>query len=158
MKHELMSAIATIKGTKIATIVTETVVKLNGGKSNHMQGQVTKRTSGGNIILGANYARMMQKKYNLQGNGQVFCSSPAAWGERIKGTPFITHKGEIYAELIWLTPPSKSEYFLNGKPIAKEDIIGLPSKNSARNEEVVLRRVKLSSITGFKCGKIKIGM
>lgn len=153
--NKILSSLALISGAKIASVVVESKVKLTGGKKNAMQDRVTKRTSGGNVIFGANYAKMMQKKYDIKGLGEVFCASARPWGERIKNTPFVTHKGNIYAEMIYLTKPSKVEYFLDGMPIAKEDIEGLPAARND-NSEVILRCVNLENIKALKMGDLTV--
>jgi hypothetical protein len=78
-----------------------------------------------------------------------------AWGERIEGTPFVTHKGKVYLEVIYLKPGT-TEYFLDGQPINKSDIEGLEDKTPSEegqggvNDKVIIRTYALASVTALR--------
>lgn len=145
-----------LSGNTFLGLTTETDVKLKGGKSNPLQGLVTKVTVSSVQIFtnqnGSAYAAKVQRRHDTAGTGKTFELSPRSWGERITGTPFVTHKGEDYLEVIFNKVIS-TEYFICGYPVAKEHIDGLPdSKPEAHQggldeeDKVILRTYKLSSL------------
>ena len=149
-----------VRCNAIGSIESETVVTLAGGKKNSMQGRITKRTKGGSVMFFGNsksngYKNMKQRKADKSyGAGNILIElKQRPWGERINNTPLITHKGNVYVECVYLKAP-KSEYFLDGSPIEKRLVEGLkPSKPSSGND-VVLRTLKLNSITRLKMGAL----
>ena len=144
-----------LEGNTFIGLTTETDVKLTGGKKNPLQGRITKRTVSSVQIFtnknGSAYAAKVQRGLDKEGNGVVFELSPRAWGERIEGTPFVTHKGVDYLEVIFNKVIS-TEYFLDGNVSIKvEDIDGLPAKKpegeqGGLEDKVIIRTYKLDSI------------
>lgn len=143
-----------LEGNTFVGLTTETDVKLSGGKKNPMQGEITKRTVSSVQVFtnqnGSAYAAKVQRGLDKEGDGVTFELSPRAWGERIDGTPFVTHKGEDYLEVIFNKVIS-TEYFRNGKPIDKDAIEGLPAakpegKQGGLEDKVIIRTYKFSSI------------
>ena len=123
-----------------------------------MQGEVIKRSVSSVQIFtnqnGSAYAAKVQRGLDAEGDGAVFELSPRAWGERINGTPFVTHKDADYLEVIFNRVIS-TEYFLDGHPIDKDSIIGLPATKPEGNqggleEKVIIRTYKLSSIKAIR--------
>lgn len=163
-QQKLMSALANVSGASFISIDTLTTETLTGGKKNPMQGRVTKKTTGASVMVfqnknGSAYQAMVERRLAAEGKDpSSFTLGERKWGERIKNTPFITHKGELYLEVIFLKA-GKSEYFLDGKPIAKSDIQGI--EKSAPNEEsqggldnkVVIRTFRAESITAIRVDK-----
>ena len=52
---------------------------------------------------------------------------PRTWGERLQGTPFIRHKGNLYLEMrMQKDGPAKTlvetSYFAEGKPVTKDEL------------------------------------
>ena len=52
---------------------------------------------------------------------------PRKWGERLQGTPFIRHKGQLYLEMrLQKDGPAKTivetSYFAEGKPVTKDEL------------------------------------
>ena len=138
--EDLKAKLETVKGTTFAGLDTITNIKLKGGKKNPHQDRVTKRTTGANVILFSNvehspYVAMVKRRMEQEGKDpSEFEAKPRAWGSRVGKTPFIEHKDKYYLEVIFRSP-GKSEYFLDGKPIAKEDIEGLEVEKSETAQE-----------------------
>ena len=134
-----------LSGNTFIGLTTETNVKLTGGKKNEMQGRVTKRTVS-NVSVFQNKTTNAYENKRLKADAD-FVLSPRAWGERVQGTPFVTHKGKDYLEVIFNSVASV-EYFLDGEPVAKGDIEGLPAPRPSKAEEagVVIRTYGLDSI------------
>lgn len=161
---KIVAALATVQGSSIASIDTETQVTLKGGKKNPMQGRVTKRTEGGNIMLFTNsnsnaYDNMVRRRLAAEGkNPNDFKLSPRTWGVRVTDTPFVEHKGQLYVEAIYLNPPKVVKYFLDGVETAKSAIIGLEDREESaqgglsEENKVPLRVYKLESIKCLRMG------
>ena len=148
------NAISTIlegfAGNTFIGLTTETTPKLKGGKKNDMLGRVTKRTvSTVQIFTNQNvnaYANKRNRNRAKAGETTPFELSPRAWGERVKGTAFVTHKGNDYLEVIFIDTKSV-EYFLDGAAIDKASIEGLPASRPASDtDDVVIRTYALASI------------
>jgi hypothetical protein len=163
---ELNELVSKVKGTTFAGITTKTEVKLLGGKKNHMQGRVQKLTENANILVYSNseksgYAEMVKRRMLKEGKDpSEFKLKPRAWGVRIGNSPFIEHNDKHYFECIFVSP-GKSTYFLDGKPIAKEEIEGLPQpkekdesvedkSQGGIEDKVILRTFSLESIVSIK--------
>lgn len=157
---KLKELVETVNGTTFAGLDTFTDVKLKGGKKNLMQGRVTKRTSGSNVLLYSNssvngYESMVKRRMEKEGKDpEEFVLKPRAWGTRVGHSPFIEHNGKHYLECIFVSG-GKSEYFLDGNPIEKENIEGLddpkelPSHEASQggiSEKIILRTYSLDSI------------
>lgn len=166
-KEELMAALKKLNGCSIGSIDTLTEVKLTGGKKNPQQGRITKKVTGGNVMFFCNiasnaYQNMVKRRLEAEGkNPENFELKPRVWGERVPTTPFVMHKGEIYVEAIFLKSPKSVEYFLDGAPIAKADVIGLDDKGESEqgglDNKVIIRTYKLASIQKIKMGDMSVG-
>lgn len=139
-------------------IDTLTNVPLKGGKKNLLQGKVQKRVLGSNVMAFANgrsnaYDNMVKRRLEKEGKDPAsFVLSPRAWGERISGTCFVTHKGKMYVEFIFLKPGCV-QYLVDGKVTPKEKIEGLedrvdsPEGQGGLDNRVIIRTYLLDSIT-----------
>jgi hypothetical protein len=155
---QISDILAQIAGVTFAGIDSTVEVKLKGGKSNLQNGHITKKTIGSNVMLFTNtnssgYENMVKKHLEKEGlNPDSFTVGERKWGFRIPNSPIIVHNGgTFYLDVIFLKA-GKSEYFLDGKHIDKENIVGLDEKISAPSQGlsdeniVVIRTYKLSSI------------
>lgn len=142
-----------LSGNTFIGLTTETTPKLKGGKKNPLQGRITKRTVSVVQIFtnqnGSAYAKMVNRRLANEGKSE-FTLSPRAWGERVEGTPFVTHKEKDYLEVIFHDVVS-NEYFLDGKtPIDADDIEGLEKSREGNQggleDKVIIRTYALDSI------------
>lgn len=154
-----------VDGASFAGMDSITDVKLTGGKSNPQLGRITKVHTGANIMLFTNkatnaYRAMVQRRLVKESkNPEDFKLQPRVWGTRVPNSPFVEHKGAHYMEVIFIKA-GESTYELDGKPIDKADIIGLPkSRDEGRDkpsgqggleDKVVIRTYKLSSIKAIR--------
>ena len=143
-----------LSGSTFIGLTTVTVPKLTGGKKNAMLGRVTKRVvSSVQIFTNQNvnaYRNKRNKNRAAAGNDKPFELSPRAWGERVPNTPFVTHKGNDYLEVIF-NRVTETEYLLDGNPIAKDSIQGLPkSRPASETDDVIIRTFKLESIKAMR--------
>ena len=149
------------EGATFCGLDQKTVVKLTGGKKNEMQGRVEKVTLGSTIMLFTNkrsnaYDNMVKRRLEQEGKDpESFVLKPRKWGDRIPNTPFIEHKGEMYLDVIY-HKAGKTHYLLDGQPIDKTDIIGLPEdrvdhkQQAGLNNQVKVRTLKMESIVAIR--------
>lgn len=154
------------KGDLVVTMTTETVPKLTGGKKNPMQGRVIKRTVGLSALIpdpsvnGNVYKSMIERRLYSEGkDAEDYTQGQRSFGARIPGTPFLEHEkdGELtkYLEIVCIGP-GVVEYELDGKPIKKEDVEGLPvtkvneESQGGLENKVIYRNLKFSSIVSIE--------
>jgi hypothetical protein len=160
MDHATVSnALATLAGGTFVGIDTETEVKLKGGKKNPQQGRVTKRTTGATVMCfsntnGSAYDAMVKRRLTAEGKDPAsFTLGERAWGKRIAGTAFVEHNGKYYLEVIFMNAGA-TEYLLDGNPIAKAQIEGLPvasvTGQGGLDNQVIIRTYALDSIIALR--------
>lgn len=154
-----------VNGATFISLDTETAVPLTGGKSNPMQGRVTKRTLGSNVMIFTNkttnsYDNMVKRRLQDEGKDPAsFELSPRKWGTRRPNTPFVDHNESVYLEVIFLRAGT-TQYLLDGKPINKEDIVGLKAKpdeaeQGGLDNKVIIRTYSVESIKAITINREK---
>ena len=148
-----------MSGGTFASIDTITDVKLTGGKKNIQQGRVQKQVIGSRVQIFQNKsvnAYEAKVKRELAKEGQLtsnFKLSPRQWGERIKDVPYVEHKGNYYLEVIFIKS-GEVTYLLDGAPIDKADVIGIPvvkaSGQGGLKDQVIIRTYACNSIVGIR--------
>lgn len=138
---------------------TLTEVKLKGGRKNPMQGRVTKRMTGAQVMCfsntnGSAYEAMVKRRLVAEGKDPAsFELSPRAWGERVPNTSFVEHKGAHYLEVIFLRA-GKTTFFLDGGEISREEIEGLDEGAAGEQggllNKVVIRTFALENVTALR--------
>lgn len=152
-----------VNGATFITIDTETDVKLKGGKKNPLQGHVTKRVTGSNVMVFQNktksgYESMVMRRLSKEGKDPAsFKLSPRAWGRRLEGAPFVEHNGQYYVEVIFLHP-GQVEYLVNGTVTDPNTIAGIPpvkeeAHQGGLNDKVVIRTYRTDSIRKITINK-----
>lgn len=153
------AAFDTLEGGTFVGMDTVTDVKLTGGKKNAQQGRVTKQMTGAQVMCFTNsktnaYDAMVRRRLEAEGKDpDSFELGPRAWGERITGTPFVSHNGKHYLEVIFLKSGSV-QYLLDGQPVDETAIEGLPDRKEGEQagleNKVVLRTFSLDSIVALR--------
>lgn len=149
-----------LAGGTFVGLDTETVVTLKGGKKNPMQGRITKRMTGAQVMCfsntnGSAYDAMVKRRLAAEGKDPTsFELSPRAWGERVPNTSFVAHKGKHYLEVIFLRA-GKAEFFLDGAAIQRDEIEGLEEARESTGQgglenKVVIRTFALDSVTALR--------
>ncbi len=151
-----------VNGASFISLDTETEVKLTGGKSNPLQGRVTKVTIRSNVMVFQNkhqngYDNMVRRRLEKEGKDPTtFELSPRAWGVREHGTPFVNHNGNEYLEVIFLKC-GDVHYRVDGVPTARELIPGLPTSQEAHQggleNKVIIRTFAVESILAITVDK-----
>lgn len=156
---------ADINGASFISIDTETVVRLTGGKSNPHLNRVTKRTYGSNVMVFQNkrtngYENMVHRRLEQEGKDPTsFQLSERQWGTRLPDCPFVTHKDELYLEVIFLRPPTHTELYLDTNRIEKKDVIGYPDREEGEqgglDNNVIIRTYNVKNIRGMTVNKTR---
>lgn len=146
-----------VNGGTFISLCTETPVKLKGGKSNPLQGRVTKVVLGSNVMVFTNqetnsYNEMVKRRLVAEGkNPADFVLSPRAWGVRDQGAPFVRHNGKLYLEVIFLSA-GEVEYHVDGKKVDPKTITGLdlsPKQEAEQGglvDKVIIRTYDVANI------------
>jgi len=159
-----------LAGAGFVSLDTETRVPLKGGKANPMQGRVTKRSLGHQVIVFTNsktngYEAMVKRRLAKEGKDPAgFELSPRKWGTRLVGAPIVEHTNKDgehrqYLEVIFLRSGG-AEYLLDGKPIAKDQVQGLnepevdPDSQGGLDDKVIVRTYMMDSITCIRYDQV----
>ena len=155
----LVNAVANINGASFVGLDTHTDVTLAGGKSNPMQGRVTKRMIGATVMSFQNknfsaYEAMVKRRLVAENKDpEAFVLGPRAWGTRIPNMPIVEHKGEYFLEVIFMKPGTVV-YELDGNSIDPMAIIGLKAPTAGEQggleDKVIIRTFKAESITELR--------
>ena len=149
---ELMELLNGRKGAAIVSIVTRTSPEMRK-TANPYFGRVTK-VSKVLVMVGWSYENAVNaQRLREAKDGDVvdyFESQPRKWGSRIKGTPFVEHKGAYYLEAK-VQRSLGCQYEMDGKVIDPEILKPfMKERSSAANQgverEVIVRDYRLSSI------------
>jgi hypothetical protein len=155
--HAIEQLMQDVNGSTFISLVTETPVKLKGGKGNALQGRVTKLCAGSNVMVFQNkevngYAAMVARRLEEEGKDpKAFELSPRQWGVRDQGAPFVRHNGKLYLEVIFLKA-GEVTYLVDGVPTDAKDIVGLglePKQEGAQGgleNRVILRTYDVANI------------
>ena len=156
----LMKAIESVNGASFLGLDTETAVTLPGGKKNPLQGRVTKRTLGSQVMCFQNkyvngYASMVRRRLEQEGKDpDSFKLSERVWGTRLPELPLVEHKGALYLEVIFMHPGTV-EYLLDGNPVDKKTL-NLPEEKvneksqGGLDNKVIIRTYAADSITALR--------
>src|SRR6478609_7372191 len=129
--EQIRDLLERINGCTFAGLDSLTQVSLRGGRRNPQLGRVTKWCYGSRVMLFTNknssgYVNMVRRRLEKEGKDPMsYIPGQLAWGRRVYDSPLIQHEGKDYLQVIFLKPGT-TEYFLDGEPIAKEDIKWLP--------------------------------
>jgi hypothetical protein len=130
-----------VNGSTFISLVTQTNVKLPGGKQNPLQNRVTKLITGSNVMVFQNkttnaYENMVGRRLLAEGKDvAAFELSPRVWGERVPNSPFVTHKGNLYLEVIFISC-GDVQYRLDGNDVTVDQLSQLSMDNGFMFEVV----------------------
>lgn len=152
-------AFSKLAGGTFVGMDTLTEVKLKGGRKNPLQGRVTKRMTGAQVMCfsnqnGSAYEAMVKRRLEQEGkSADDFQLSPRAWGTRIAGTPFVEHNGRHYLEVIFLRAGAV-EFLVDGQPASRAEIEGLDEGTAGEQggleNKVIIRTFALEGITALR--------
>lgn len=158
----LYNIISSIKGNKIAHLVTLTDVRLP--KKLGLGSVVTKRSEG-QVQINSDYNCRVNNALARQGNDCSFVSETLPWGKWELNNKVINYNGCRYLRYYYQrNSPMKVEYYVDGRPATQDEVtiikayINAHSKGSAKQEmaglakgdQVKLANVKFDNILEFK--------
>lgn len=162
MTHKLQELLADVNGSTFISIDTITTPKLTGGQKNPHQGKVRKVTIGSNVMVftnknGSAYDNMVRRRLEQEGKDPAtFELGERRFGERVAGTPFIEHNGELYLECIFLRA-GETHFEAGVRPIDRSDVIGLTEpkegKQGGLDKKVVIRTINVNNIKQITVNK-----
>lgn len=158
--------------TEITVPLCRTIGRKRGTPPNPHYNRVTKRHTGAQVMCFQNkttnaYANMVERRLIAEGkNPSRFELKPRVWGERIPDLPIVQHipknavNPKFYLEVIFLRAGT-SEFFLDGNPIDKDQIIGMPLDSPHNDEyqgglddEVIIRTYDVDSLVALRVDKM----
>lgn len=170
--EEILADINGVEFASIDTITTVTLNKTTGGRgtpANPHYGRVLKRCESMSVMVYTHktsnaYENMVKRRLAKEGQDpEQFELSERKWGERVGDSCFIKHVKDgvekRYLEVIFLHGPKHVEYLLDGKRIAKEDVIGLkeaavnPDSQGGLEDKVILRTYSVESVKRIRTDK-----
>ena len=159
-RDKMIALLHASKGAKMVTIISQT----DPGKNKACKGNCIKQSTT-NGVINFHYENAVNRQQGREGGPQDFEAKPRKWGERIKGTPLVTHKGNTYLELK-VERALSTEYFIVQPggvlaPCQKSDVEEWlrPTRSNASHQgvqkEVVLRDYKIDNIVVIRMGGIE---
>lgn len=156
-----------LSGSTFVSLDTVTIPTLKGGKKNPQQGRIVKVGRGHKVMIFTNknknaYEAKVNRERVKEGNTEEFKVAPLKWGEHRKDSPLIDHNGKVYLQVMFIKSGEVS-YEMDGEPIDKDDIIGLPVvKDSGRQElskenMVVIRAYDVQNIRAMRAFGEEVG-
>jgi len=151
-----------LSGASFISIDTCTPVTLSGGKKNPLQGRVTKVVTGSNVMVFQNknqngYDNMVKRRLHNEGKDpDSFVIGPRQWGVREEGSPFVTHKGKEYLEVIFLSSGTV-QYYVDGVvhngPIQGLRTNPVEGHQGGLNNKVIIRTYTVDHIQSITINK-----
>jgi hypothetical protein len=147
----LIETLKAIRGTTFVTFVAETTPTLRK-KGNPLAGRVTK-LSRVNGVVGFDYESAVNRQRFREGHPDTFTAAPRKWGQRIAGTPIVSHKDTLYLE-VKVEKVLSTTYLVDGREATPEEMAViqafLPERagnpNQEVDREVVLRDYAIESL------------
>lgn len=149
-----------VKGTRFATIVTETEPDMNKkGNPFYDDNKLDlRKTTTMNVTLGFNYTNSVNNQQLREGKEGDFKAHERKWGERIPGTTLVEHGDKMYLEVKCNAKPQEVTYKRpsSGLMIDPEDVKPFLRKKADNKEhqgveqEIIMRDIKLDNIREIK--------
>lgn len=159
---ELVKLLSGNLGAKMVTIISSTEPPMRK-TANPFYGRVRK-ISRVNGVIGWQYESAVnrqrdreQRPENADGTIEHFFAEPRKWGERLPGSPWVSHKQQMYLELK-VERVLGHEYRCDGKPIDVAELepwLQRKTGESSRQgveKEIILRDYRLDSILAVTFG------
>ncbi len=152
---DFVSMLYSVRGATMVSFIASTEPKLKAGNPFPGLRKVTK--IGG--VLNFNYEKAVNRQRDREGMVADFVAEPRKWGQRVEGTPIITHNGKFYveakverSEIMGYIMPDLSS--VDPEEVAK----WLPNRHSGRQaveKPIVLRDFSIENIRSMKLRKVE---
>ncbi len=156
---ELISRLTSLHGATMVALIAETTPDLISPKKVEKEVGIIRKRSHINGVIGFIYGNSVnnQRAREADTSFEEFIPEPRKWGERLTGTPLVTHKGKTYVE-VKIQKVSQTEYTLNGVVVDKyvvEPYIRQKREEGKRQEvenPVILRDYAIPTIRQVRMG------
>lgn len=171
---EAQTIFKNVQGTRFCGIDSKIIVSRLKRDEAVQPGVLTKITKGSSVMVFAQedptaYSNQVKRRMEKEGlDPTSWEGGPLPWGEWMGNSPFIVHTKkdkaepnpwlavkETYYLRVHFVHAGTSEYFLDGRPIAKSDIVDTSApkkvgKQGGQEDKVIPRNFKLSSLTAIR--------
>ena len=147
-REQFADFLKNMSGTKIITLYTRTVPKLN--KQGRALFKDILKESVVNGMVNASYENRVNKVLSQNGQEPNFQEQERAWGERTNG--LVEHNGKTYISII--PNRTKSRYIADGKEISYEEIKDYLPKH--KGDVVDYRNYDLNNVLDVVCGDLTL--
>ncbi len=155
-----------ISGSTFVSMDCVTVPALKGGKANPQKDRVVKVSKGHRVQLFTNqnknaYEAKVNRERAAEGKPADFKVAPLQWGKHLPNSPLIEHNGKLYLQVMF-HKAGESSYEMDGKPIDKDDIIGLPAPSGSGRQgldetQVTIRTFDVANIRAMRAFGEEVG-
>jgi hypothetical protein len=150
--NEFRDNLLKMKGSTIVTLHTDTKPAMIVTGNPYV---AARKRSTVNGVINWIYETVVNRqriKEELEPNFKAF---PRKWGQRIKGTPLVEHKGNFYLEM--KVEKSHAHYYIGTEPLESNLVIPflrpLGKSRQGVEKEIILRDYALESIKGITYAK-----
>lgn len=144
---ELSTLLAAVRGASFATIIAETDPKLRKTGNPYVG---VRKVSRVNVCIGFQYEAAVNRQREREGSSTDFEARPRQWGERVKGTVLVEHKGRQYLETKIERTFEHTYFDASGRQLTDADVAPfLPARGASRQDvekEILVRDYALESI------------
>ena len=91
---DFIGMLYSVRGATMVSFIASTEPRLKAGNPFPGLRKITK--IGG--VLNFNYAASVNRQREREGMTPDFVAEPRKWGQRVEGTPIVTHNGKFYVE------------------------------------------------------------
>jgi len=148
-RQDFVTKLEGLRGATFATLVTNVQPDIKCPKTSGMAGRIRKR-SRINCVLNHIYGNSVNYQREREGKEVDFTPNPRKWGERIRGTTLVCHKGKTYLE-VKVEKVYDTQYYLDGQKVERDQVAEFLRERSTSSrqdlsKEVVLRDYNVDSI------------
>jgi hypothetical protein len=147
---DFVSMLYSVRGATMVSFIASTEPRLKAGNPFPGLRKITK--IGG--VLNFNYAAAVNRQREREGMTPDFVAESRKWGQRVEGTPIVTHNGKFYVE----AKVERSEimgYIMPDLSVVDENEVAkwLPNRHSGRQhveKAIVLRDFAVENIRSMR--------
>ena len=147
---DFVAMLYSVRGATMVSFIASTEPRLKAGNPFPGLRKITK--IGG--VLNFNYAASVNRQREREGMTPDFVAEPRKWGQRVEGTPIVTHNGKFYVE----AKVERSEimgYIMPDLSVVDENEVAkwLPNRHSGRQhveKTIILRDFAVENLRSMR--------
>lgn len=147
---DFVAMLYTIRGATMVSFVAATEPRLKAGNPFTGLRKITK--IGG--VLNFNYAAAVNRQREREGVVADFVAEPRKWGQRVEGTPIVTHNGKFYVEAKVERSDIVAYVMPDLSPVDPDEVAKwLPARHSGRQaveKTIILRDFAVENLRSMK--------